>query len=81
MSTMKPLLTVKQVSVLLSCELSNTYNLISSGKLPSVRTGANGGGIKVAEEDLAEFIEGSRKGRRIAPWPEKTKPVQLRHLH
>jgi excisionase family DNA binding protein len=74
------LLKLSQVSERLNCSLSNVYSLVQSGRLSVISTGANGKGFRVSEEVLERFIEEGRRGRRPSMWPERTKPVQLKHL-
>ena len=65
-----------EVARMLNTSLSNVYSLIATGKLPVVRTGANGKGYRVAKTDLDRFIEEGKKGRGIAPPPEKLRPFK-----
>ena len=74
------MLRLAQVAQRLNTSLSNVYALKDSGKLPVVSAGAGGKGYRVTEADLAAFIEESRKGRQPVAWPEKSKPVKLKHL-
>jgi len=74
------LLRPKQVAELLSCSLSNVYALLESGRLPSVSVGAGGAGLRVMPEDVKAFIDSGRHGRRPKEWPEKARPVKLKHL-
>lgn len=71
------MLRVEQVAQRLNCKNSNVYSLIEKGELIAVKIGANGGGVRVLEEDLSEFIE----TRRTSP-PERTstEKVKLKHL-
>jgi excisionase family DNA binding protein len=70
-------MTVQQVAQRLNASLATVYLLIEKGDLVAVKIGANGGGVRVLEEDLAVFIE----SRRTQP-PERTstKKVTLKHL-
>jgi excisionase family DNA binding protein len=67
---------LREVAETLNTSLSNVYSLVSQGRLPVVRTGANGKGYRVAQADLDRFIEEGKKGRRIAPPPEKLRPFK-----
>jgi excisionase family DNA binding protein len=74
------MLRLTEVAERLNCSLSNVYNLIESGKLPIVPTGARGKGYRVTETDLQAFIEQGRHARRPQAWPEKTNPIKLKHV-
>ncbi len=74
------MLRLNEVAERLNCSVSNVYALMDCGKLPVVATGAAGKGYRVREEDLAAFIEQGRHGRRQREWPEKTKPIHLKHV-
>ena len=74
------MLRLAEVAKRLNCSLSNIYNLVDSGRLPVIATGAGGRGLRVTEEDLQAFIENGRHGRRPEPWPAKSKAVKLKHL-
>ena len=74
------MLTAKQATERLSCSFTNTYALIQSDRLPASCVGATGKGYRISEEDLTNFLKEGKKGRRIAAWPEKAKPIQLKHL-
>lgn len=50
------MLTVKQVAALLACSEPNVYDLARSGKLPCVRVGSNGAGIRFRESDVDRFL-------------------------
>ena len=65
-----------EVARMLNTSLSNVYSLIASGKLPVIRSGANGKGYRVAQTDLDRFMQEGKKGRRIAPPPEKLRPFK-----
>jgi excisionase family DNA binding protein len=67
---------LSEVAVVLNTSLSNVYSLVSQGRLPIVRTGANGKGYRVVQADLERFIEEGKKGRRIAPSSEKLRPFK-----
>jgi excisionase family DNA binding protein len=74
------MLKLSEVAVKLNCSVSNVYALVESNRLPVVPTGAGGKGYRVREADLEAFLEESRHGRRPQTWPERTKPVKLKHL-
>jgi excisionase family DNA binding protein len=70
------LLKPSEVAERLRCGLKTVYSLLESGRL----IGSRCPGWRIAEEDLEVYIERGRHGRRHAPWPEKTKPIKLKHL-
>ena len=70
------LMKIAEVARALNTSLSNVYSLIASGKLPVIRSGANGKGYRVAQTDLDRFMQEGKKGRRIAPPPEKLRPFK-----
>ena len=72
----RPLKTT-EVAERLSCSLQNVYDIIHAGLLPAFRVGADGGGIRVAEEDLQEFIE-SRKTAK--PLESRRGRITLKHV-
>jgi excisionase family DNA binding protein len=74
------LLKLNEVSQRLNCSLSNVYSLVQSGRLAVISTGATGKGFRVSEDELLRFIKEGRRGRRPSAWPERTNPVQLKHL-
>ncbi len=53
------LLSVSEVGELLEMGRSLVYRQIRSGEMPSVKRGAS---VKVAREDLKEYIENHRRG-------------------
>jgi len=66
------LLKVSQVCERLNCSLATVYALIERGDLECFRCP----GIRVSEEQLAVYLESTKKGRsqNAQDWPEKTKP-------
>jgi excisionase family DNA binding protein len=65
----------------LSVSEAFVYQLIAEGRLKHHRLGKGQGGIRVSEEQLQEYLVGTRKGgepveRTEPPAP----PVKLRHL-
>ena len=69
---------VKRVAELLSLSQSKIYELVESGDLPHHKIG---GAIRVSEEQLAAFLEKTKRERE-EPIPAKRKPPrpQLRHV-
>jgi excisionase family DNA binding protein len=77
---MAVLLKMSEVSERLNCSLQHAYALVSRKDLPAIRIGVGGrGGIRVDDADLQHFVE-SRRRIDTPPWPEKAKPVQLKHI-
>ncbi len=53
------MLTVKQTAERLNVSQNTIYSLISNGKIPCHRIGLGRGAIRIAEADLAEFLQQS----------------------
>lgn len=70
------MLTVKDVAQRLKCSIATVYALADTGKLPVVKIGARGGGLRILPEDLQSFIESRRTGQAVMPLKE----VTLKHL-
>ena len=68
-------LTVKQVASLLKLSKSKVYELVSQGKLTSLRID---GAVRVLESDLLAFLEASRQHKE----PKRPRPAipRLKHL-
>jgi excisionase family DNA binding protein len=58
------MLTVKQVADELCVSATCVYQLIALGKLASHRIGVGRGAIRISVEDLAAFVEQSRRGEQ-----------------
>lgn len=71
------MLTVKQVAQRLNCSSATVYALVDSGKLPVVKIGVRGGGMRIQLDDLQDFIESRRTGGLAE---RVTKVVTLKHL-
>jgi excisionase family DNA binding protein len=54
------LYTIRELSEILRCSLANAYALASSGRIPVVRIGAGGAGLRVRADDLEAWIESRR---------------------
>jgi len=78
------MLTIKQVAERLGLSMTTVYGWISSGALPHFRLGGKGrrGCIRVAESDLAAFLEAHKCGGwQNAPPPLARRPSpRLKHL-
>ena len=75
------MLTVKQVATRLQVSYTTAWNLCRSGELAHRRIGLGRGCIRIAETDLAEYLERKRVGGRRKPPPApKPQPLKLTHL-
>lgn len=54
--------TMAQVAELLSCSLTNAYDLVKTGQLARVAVGAGKKGYRVLGSDLLAFLEFRREG-------------------
>jgi excisionase family DNA binding protein len=71
------MLKVAQVAERLNGSVSTVYNLVESGKLGHHRCP----GIRVGEEQLAAFLEGTKKEREPVSSPRSTGPrPRLKHI-
>ena len=78
-------LTVKQITTQLNVSATLVYAWVESGALACYRMGAAGkrGAIRVAEADLAVFLETlkTQKGPRAKPpAPPKSPRAKLKHM-
>lgn len=72
------MLKVSDVASLLNLSASKVYELIDEGKLAHHRIG---GAIRVTEEQLAEFLEETKRERRGSkPRSAPPRPPPLRHV-
>jgi excisionase family DNA binding protein len=70
------LLRVSEVAEKLNCSLATVYSLIDSGHLGHHRCP----GVRVSEQQLAAFLEETKRGRMPKPVkPNGTRP-RLRHI-
>ena len=69
------MMTIRDVAGRLKCAASTVYQLVESGKLGVFRIGPNGGGIRVSEEQLNEYLEACRVTPRE---PEPKRPPRRR---
>jgi excisionase family DNA binding protein len=76
------LYTVSEISEKLKCSLANTYSLIERGELGHIPVGANGGGLRVSEDQLQAFFEKRQRhpGENANPLEPRCSPIKLRHL-
>ena len=71
---MTTLLKVPAVARHLQCSPALVYALCSEGRLPHIRLGLGRGTIRIAEEDLAEFL---RECRSLGRLPEDLKHISM----
>src|SRR5262249_43123523 len=78
----REMLSTKQVSERLGVSLALVYQWITSGMLRHYGLGrGKQGAIRVAEQDLAEFLESRKRGAQPAkPAPSPKRHVKLAHL-
>ena len=71
------MLRVKQVAERLNCSISTVYSLVESGKLGHHRCP----GIRVGEEQLAAFLEETKKEQGPVSLPRSPGPrPRLKHI-
>ena len=74
------LLTVAEVAARLRVSRTCVYQLVNLGRLPHHRIGEEGGAIRISEEDLAAYLDGSRcSGTAGASMPPAA-PLELKYL-
>ncbi|MFO0905783.1 MAG: helix-turn-helix domain-containing protein [Pirellulales bacterium] len=71
------LMTVQEVARRLNISRSKAYQMVDSGALPHFRIG---GSVRVAEEQLAEYLESVRQGPRERAAPVRRTRSTLKHL-
>lgn len=57
------LLSVRAIAEATTLPQSTIYDAVARGELPAVRLGENGRAIRIAEEDLLEYIRSRREVR------------------
>jgi excisionase family DNA binding protein len=71
------MLTIRQIAERLNCSISTVYLLIESGRLTHYRCP----GIRVSEEQLAEYLDSTKRGPRHESDAKPTGPrLQLKHI-
>jgi excisionase family DNA binding protein len=71
-------LRVKQVAERLNLSVSKIYELVESGELPHHRFG---GAIRVSEEQIAEYMNRTKRERKSAAPPKGAGPrPRLKHI-
>lgn len=71
------MLKVKEVALRLNISQSKAYELVEKGAIESIQMD---GAIRVEEAALVAYVESCRHGRRQRAWPERCRPVKLKHL-
>jgi excisionase family DNA binding protein len=64
---------VAEVAERLKISSAKVYALVEKGSLPHFRFD---GAIRISEEQLQEYMNSCRHGRRMEDWPEKTNPLK-----
>lgn len=76
---MKPLLTVAEVADWLRVSRSTVYEIVGRGDIAGFKIGAQNGGIRIAEEDVLDYLEKNRvSGRQNGE--EHNQSRTLKHL-
>ena len=71
------MLRVRQVAERLNCSVSTVYSLVESGKLGHHRCP----GIRISEEQLAAFLEMTKKDQEATSQPSCVNPrPRLKHI-
>jgi excisionase family DNA binding protein len=73
------MLKVKQVAERLNVSASKVYELVETDQLPHYRID---GSIRVSDEQLSTYLAECEHGRgeKAKAWPERARPVKLKHL-
>lgn len=82
-STMS-LLKVSEVARRLNCSPSLVYDHIASGRMRCHRIGKGHGGVRISEEQLADFLKGTESNPPLpAPCPptKLRTPLKLKHIN
>ena len=74
------LLTVKDVAQRLNVSQSCIYQLVETGKLPHHRIGIGRGAIRFSEEDIAKYLEVTRKEPQESSSSHTNQSRRLKHL-
>jgi excisionase family DNA binding protein len=74
------LLSVRGAAEWLSVSVSTIYGLCESGELAHRRIGRGRGCIRFTEEDLQQYLERKRVGRKEEPPAPKPQRLRLEHL-
>jgi excisionase family DNA binding protein len=73
------MMTVQDVALRLNCAASTVYLLVESGKLEAFRIGPNGGGIRVSEEQLQQYLDDCRSVPATRAIRRRSRP-KLKHI-
>ena len=71
------LMSIRELSEQTGVSRSKLYELVERGDLPHFRIG---GAIKISDQQIEEYLESCRRGRRPREWAEKTNPIKLKHF-
>ena len=74
------LLTVRELAERLRVSLATAYQLLKQGKLPSMRVGARGGGLRVRVSDVEQFLAATTQQPTFAEAAAPPPRVRLKHL-
>jgi excisionase family DNA binding protein len=74
------LLTVKDVATRLNVSQSCIYQLVESGRIPHHRIGLGRGAIRFTEDDISNFLAGSREETRDGTTTLKSPTRRLKHI-
>jgi excisionase family DNA binding protein len=74
------LLTVKDVAQKLNVSQSCIYQLVESGRIPHHRIGLGRGAIRFTDEDITNFLAGSREETRHNTPAHKSPTRRLKHI-
>lgn len=75
------LLKVSEVARRLNCSPSLVYDHIASGRMRCHRIGKGHGGVRISEEQLAEFLKGTESSGLLSIPQNPPKPgLKLKHL-
>lgn len=74
------MLTVKQVAQRLNVSQSCIYQLVETGRIPHHRIGLGRGAIRFTEDDITEYLAGTREQTGISA-PTMPSSRKLKHLN
>ena len=72
------MLTVKDVAARLKISRACVYQLIARGKIAHIRIGCGRGAIRIAEDDLHEFLNSCKVEQEHPRDPHSLKHIKLR---
>ncbi|MGE0758371.1 MAG: helix-turn-helix domain-containing protein [Pirellulaceae bacterium] len=74
------LLTVRELAERLRVSLATAYALLKQGKIPPIRVGARGGGLRVRVSDVERFLAAMTGAVAATEAAAKPARVRLKHL-